>query len=150
MRDEARAALIRAKEEDICPLRILESMNQIVLDVAHDSDTRLVDVRAMFDEHSRSGIPGDDWLVDHVHPSFEGHQLIANALAEELIREGVLTAQSGWEVKRQQQYSDHLASLPGFYFVQGQERLNGQTMWAQGRARQTRKPERLRPGAVKP
>ncbi|MBI3465320.1 MAG: SGNH/GDSL hydrolase family protein [Planctomycetes bacterium] len=147
MRDEARAAFIRAKEEDVCPLRILECMNEIVLDVARDTRTPLIDVRAMFDARSRSGIPGDDWLVDHVHPSFEGHQLIANALAEKLIAQRVLTPRSDWETVRQARYRDHLASLPAFYFLEGQERLRGQTMWAQGRARRERKPEALRPGA---
>jgi lysophospholipase L1-like esterase len=150
MRDEARAAFIRAKEEDVCPLRVLESMNAIVLDVAGDTGTPLIDVRAMFDARSRGGIPGDDWLVDHVHPSFEGHQLIANALADELIRQGVLTASPGWEELRQQRYRDHLASLEPFYFLQGQERLRGQNMWAQGRARKVRKPESKPPEQRKP
>ena len=103
--------------------------------------TSRIDVRAMFDARSRAGIPGDDWLVDHVHPSFEGHQLIANALVDELITEGVLTPRQGWEAERQQRYNTHLASLPAFYFLEGQERLRGQNMWAQGRARRERKPE---------
>jgi hypothetical protein len=89
-------------------------------------------------------------LVDHVHPSFEGHQLIANALADELVAEGVLTARPGWETERQQRYNAHLASLPAFYFLEGQERLRGQNMWAQGRARRERKPESSRGALGRP
>ena len=39
----------------------------------------------MFERQSEAGIVGDEWLLDHVHPSIQGHQQIADAL----FRDGV-------------------------------------------------------------
>ncbi len=86
--DEARAALRRARDEDICPLRILGPMNAVVLEIARETDTPLVDVQKLFADRSPGGITGDAWLVDHVHPSIVGHQLIAEALHAEMVRQG--------------------------------------------------------------
>jgi hypothetical protein len=46
---DARREYVAAKELDICPLRILESMNQIVLDVAREHRSPVVDVRKLIE-----------------------------------------------------------------------------------------------------
>ncbi|MBW8884502.1 MAG: SGNH/GDSL hydrolase family protein [Planctomycetia bacterium] len=131
---EARAALIKAKELDVCPLRMLEPMKAIIHRVATDTKTPLVDADALIAAHSRSGIPDQQWLVDHVHPSMSGHQLLADAIAEKLVELGHVRRQAGWETARDKAYRDHLASLDHVYFQRGKDRLRSEQGWAHGLA----------------
>lgn len=140
----ARAAFIRAKDEDVCPLRILEPMNQAVLDVAARSGTPLVDARRLFEAHSPHELVGGQWLVDHVHPGPEGHQILADALLEKLIELNVVRPQGDWQQLKAQRYREHYESLGNLYFIRGTERLARLRGWARGRA------EKLRPAEPAP
>jgi tetratricopeptide (TPR) repeat protein len=138
--DQARQAYLQAKDLDVCPLRILQEMNEAVLEIAGDTGTPLVDAQKLFQERSKDKIVGADWLVDHVHPSVEGHQLLADALADKLIALGKVRPRPGWEQIKRQRYREHFDSLDNLYFLKGQQRLSGLQDWAKGRAK------RLRPG----
>jgi lysophospholipase L1-like esterase len=131
---EARAALVRAKELDVCPLRMLEPMKEIIRQVADETQTPLVDADSLIAANSRSGFPDRQWLVDHVHPSMSGHQLIADALAEKMERLKLVRRQPGWEAARDKAYKDHLASLDHVYFQRGKDRLRSEQGWAHGLA----------------
>jgi hypothetical protein len=134
MTDKAREEYLQAKELDICPLRVLEGMNQAVIEVAEQTGTPLVDVRRMFEAISEGGIPDGRYLIDHVHPSIEGHQLIAVAFCEEFIRHGIVDSAAGWKEARKQLFKEHLDSLDSLYFLKGVERLERVRCWTQGKA----------------
>jgi lysophospholipase L1-like esterase len=136
---EAHAEYLKAKEFDVCPLRILEPMNQAVLDVGRATGAILVDGRAVFERLCRHGIPGDDWLVDHVHPSIEGHQVLANAIIEALARADMVRPKTGWQSKRDRRWREHVDSLGDSYFAHGAQRLATLRLWAQGRTGPPRK-----------
>lgn len=137
---QAKEAFVRAKDEDTCPLRMLESMHQALRRVAAASGTPLVDARRLFEGLSPDGIPGEELLLDHVHPSIRGHQLIADALLGEVMRVAAVHPRPGWEARRDLLYRRHLERLEAPYFVRGRERLDGQRKWTQGRAfRQVRR-----------
>jgi hypothetical protein len=138
MIEQAREAFIQAKERDVCPLRMLEPMHAALLEIAADADVPLVDVRQRFEAISRWSIPGGDWLVDHVHPSIEGHKKIAEWLLEALVREGLVKPHAGWRERRDRRYRDHLASLDDFYYLRGEQRLRNLRRWAAGRVKLTR------------
>lgn len=131
---EARDAYLRAKELDICPLRILQPMNQAVLDVARETGTPLVDVEQLFQQNSPDGIVGSKQMVDHVHPSFEGHQWIADALADKLVELGRVRPASDWQAKKRCAFQRHLDGLDDNYYVRGDQRLKNLRLWSQGRA----------------
>ena len=135
---DARAEYLLAKELDVCPLRILKPMNDIVRQVGSDTHTPVVDVRDLFDRLSRDGIPGNDWFADHVHPTIPGYQRIADELAAELVRLGRIHPQTEWLERKQQRYADHLDSLPALYFIRGQQRLRSLMLWAYGRVTKER------------
>jgi lysophospholipase L1-like esterase len=130
----ARQEYIAAKENDICPLRILESMNQAVLDTAAATGTPMVDVRRMYDEISEGGIPGGLYLVDHVHPSIEGHQLIADLIASKLSLMGIVHPVADWRERKRVAFQAHLDSLGSLYYARGQQRLEALRLWTQGKA----------------
>ena len=131
---QAREAYVRAKELDVCPLRVLEPMNDAITDIARRSATPLVDVRDLFERRSRDGIPGRYLLIDHVHPTIAGHRLIADALTDELVRQGIARPVEGWERKRDAKARRHLDALGDFYFAKGAQRLEAVRGWARGQA----------------
>ncbi len=136
--DEARRLFLRAKEEDVCPLRILEPMHEVVFDVAEDADVPLVDANQLFAERSAGGITGDDWLVDHVHPSIRGHQLLARALIDSMAGQGWVDPTPGWIERRDRLYAENLSRLDDFYYLKGEQRLKNLEAWAHGRATKSR------------
>ncbi len=139
--DAARASLNRARDLDICPLRILSPMNDLIARIATETHTPLVDVQALIAARSPGKITGNAWLVDHVHPSITGHKLIARAVLDEMVRQGwARPPEKGWEAERDRLYARQLASLDEFYYVKGVQRLKNLEAWAQGRAVRVRAP----------
>lgn len=132
--EQAEREYLLAKDLDICPLRMLEPMHESFWRVVQSMDVPAVDARRLIAERSKYGIPGSDWLVDHVHPSITGHQLIAAALFEKMSELGMVTAQPGWEQRRDARYAAHSENLDEFYYLRGEKRLLGLKGWAAGRA----------------
>jgi hypothetical protein len=135
---EAEAAFVRAKDLDVCPLRMLEPMEEILHTVAADTGTPLVDADLLLAERSRTGFCDRQWLVDHVHPKIEGHQLIADAIAAKMTELGYFRPTAGWEAHRDQTYRRRLESLDHVYFQRGKDRLRSEQGWARGRVQKTR------------
>ena len=138
---EAHRAFWKAQELDICPLRMLQAMNDAVLEIARSTETPVLDAQSLFEKHSREGLTGDEWLLDHVHPSIIGHQLLADALTEELTSMGLVHISADWIVEKQERYRDHFESLSDLYFLKGAQRLKAVRDWAQGRATRLRPKE---------
>ncbi|MGD9722891.1 MAG: GDSL-type esterase/lipase family protein [Pirellulales bacterium] len=134
----ARNAYLQAKDVDVCPLRILQPMSDALLQIARDTGTPLLDAQGLFDEHSPHGITGGQWLVDHVHPSIEGHQLLADTLLEQLASLGKVAARADWKALAHERYREHYASLGNLYFIKGTKRLEALRGWAAGRAERVR------------
>jgi tetratricopeptide (TPR) repeat protein len=130
--NEAETELRQAKELDVCPLRMLEPMKERILAVARQTGTPLVDAEALIAAQSRTGFPDNQWLIDHVHPKLEGHQLIAEALVEKMAGLGHVRIAANWAEARDAAYAQHLASLPVVYFERGRQRLRSEQGWARG------------------
>lgn len=131
---EAKSWLTKAKEEDICPLRILEPMHDSLFDLSQEFNVPLVDIRSLVEQQTPDGIPGSEWLVDHVHPSIEGHQLIADALFENLVSLQFFPQPAHWQSNRDQLRQAHLNSLPEEYFLRGALRSRRLEGWSRGRS----------------
>ncbi len=128
----AEQALRQAKDQDVCPLRVLDTMQALLLDVATTYNNPWIDVEGLIAQQSRHGYPSNQWLVDHVHPSIEGHQQIAQHLLDRLQEKGWVIPQAGWELERDRRWQAHLESLPPLYFAQGRNRLKAVQAWAHG------------------
>ncbi len=144
--DDARAEFVKAKELDICPLRILEPMSRAIHDVALETNTPQIDLQADFGGLSPGGITGYDWLVDHVHPSIKGHQRIATLILDELTHLDMVHPRTDWIAERDRLWRENLASLDDFYYLMGQKRLGNLMLWAQGRGNRVR--AETHPGAT--
>lgn len=136
----ARESLLRAKDEDICPLRMTGGLRQGAMEVARRTGVPMIDLVPIFEKRSRGGILGPDWLVDHVHPSVSGHQLIADILLTKMVDLGILKQKSDdWKSRRDALYEKQLSSLGDMYYLKGQAQLERLQQWAAGRARRLRK-----------
>jgi tetratricopeptide (TPR) repeat protein len=93
---EAKAAFVRARDEDVCPLRALSPMLDIVAEVAQKRSAPFVDFARLLEEKAEHATPGDDWFLDHVHPSIEGNRVLSLALLEVLIGQGVVRPAANW------------------------------------------------------
>ena len=136
--DLAKKHFLLAKENDICPLRMLEPMHDIIRNVANEMQTPLVDARKFFEDRTDDKIPGRESLVDHVHPTIFGHQLLAKLLVEHLDSLELISVADDWEAHSDEAFQTHLKALPFMYFQRGRDRLNGLKRWAEGRVTRER------------
>jgi hypothetical protein len=132
-------AFVRAKDEDVCPLRIVEPLRDALYAIGAETETPVVGVAQLFASRSPGEIPGDELLLDHVHPSITGHQMIAELLVETLAARGTIVLPAGWKERQRELYDDHFARLDTPYFARGQEHLEGLRKWTQGRATKLRR-----------
>lgn len=134
--ERARQSLVRARDCDVCPLRATSSIQDSIRQLATATNTWMFDVDELFQSVSKDRLVGEQWLVDHVHPRIEGHQLLGEQLAEFLVDQAwAIPANNDWKENRKQVYRDHLQELGEDYFVRGKQRLEGLMLWTQGRAR---------------
>ena len=135
----AKRWFIAARDADVCPLRAITPIAEAVTELAERFEVPLVDAEQLLSAVSEHEIPGSQWLVDHVHPTIEGHQLIGEALAELCLREQITTTTNGnWKTFRKELYTNHLSGLSEAYFHRGKQRLEGLKLWTQGRAKKMR------------
>ncbi|HEY6167439.1 MAG TPA: hypothetical protein VI454_05335, partial [Verrucomicrobiae bacterium] len=129
--DRAREYFLRAKDEDVCPLRMPERIYELEHSIAAKAGTPLVDARKLLESHSPDGIPGCDIYLDHVHPTVGAHQWIAQAIAARLgeLRWFPETTPVSADSRRAA-YHRHLESLPPSYFTNGRRRVEWLENWA--------------------
>ena len=92
--DEAEAAFLLARDEDVCPLRALSPMQQIVIEVAEEQRVDVVDyvdlLKRLMLQMQGHDIPGKEFFLDHVHPTIEGHKILAVALINKMIEKDMV------------------------------------------------------------
>ncbi len=98
--DEAKDAFRIASDEDVCPLRALTPMNRIVKDVASEEQVAVVDYVEILERRMQAQkgypIPGAELFLDHVHPTIEGHKILAVALLQKMIDQGLVQPGANW------------------------------------------------------
>ena len=128
----------RAKDEDICPLRMTTPLESGMRDVASQEPVPLIDADELLTRRCKNGIAGDGVLVDHVHPSFRGHEDIAISIADWMISSGLATvSNASWKEDAVKECRDRLSALDDMYFHRGQRALRSLRLWAAGRAVET-------------
>ncbi|MFA6546004.1 MAG: tetratricopeptide repeat protein [Limisphaerales bacterium] len=129
--DQARKYFLRAKELDVCPLRMVERIYELQHQIAAETRTPVVDARRLLEAASPQALPGNDQYLDHVHPTVAGHQRIAQTIAAQLPVAGFVEAGGAWPADaRRVAYRDHLRTLPAGYFPNGRRRVEWLEKWA--------------------
>ena len=133
--EEAHEALTRARDEDVCPLRMTSALEATLLTIAEESGTPILDAQQLLAKKSRHEIVGDGVLVDHVHPSFGSNQEIAVALIEQIRDLEILSPPAtNWQDSAREKFTQHVQSLDDLYFLRGRRTLKTLQEWTQGRA----------------
>lgn len=121
----------KARDEDICPLRIMKPLEHSLTRIAVETGTPLLDAAKLLSSEGFDYIAGYESYLDHVHPNIAGHQKIAQALAAQMRSAGLWPNATPWpEDERRQAYARHLTQLGARYFAQGKERVNWLENWA--------------------
>jgi tetratricopeptide (TPR) repeat protein len=76
---------------DICPLRIPSNLERELQRVTQEKGVALIPYKRRIEElavaaGNMSGIPGNECFLDHVHPTIEGHQALAQMIFSHLVR----------------------------------------------------------------
>lgn len=97
---EAELSFASAIAEDVCPLRATDEINEAILEAADKFQTGLVDIRAQLQDEMearhRHRILGDEFFLDHVHPTVEVHGKLATAVVDEMGAMGLLRLPPDW------------------------------------------------------
>lgn len=131
---QAYRAYDRARQEDIVPLRALDEFNQIVRSIAAIEGIPLADTERMFLRVSPGGITGANLFVDHVHPSIEGHQLVAWVILDAAARAGLVPLDvAAWQqvMPQAREYlREELTKIPARYQAEGLRSVGRLYFWA--------------------
>jgi tetratricopeptide (TPR) repeat protein len=95
--DEARTAFIRARDEDVCPLRAVTPLVDGVRQTAKERGIPVVDFAATAEDESEHGIPGETLFLDHVHCTIDGYRQIALALMDTMAQDGIVHPSATWD-----------------------------------------------------
>lgn len=133
--EAALRAFVRARDEDVCPLRMTSSLQTAWNRVMEDESTLRIDLDGFLTIQSRNDVLGSELLVDHIHPSFKANQLIANEILRTMAEARFLTPAANWESTANAAHAKHFKSLDNLYFLRGRRTLETLNEWARGRER---------------
>lgn len=85
--DAARTAYRRARDLDALRFRATGEFTQVIRGVSEREHALYVDVLPAFESASPHGLIGWNLMTDHLHPTVEGHYLLARAICDRLARE---------------------------------------------------------------
>lgn len=92
----AYAAFVRARDEDVCPLRAIGVLGEAVREVARSRGVPWVDFEEVVVRNSEDGLPGRGMFHDHVHLTVEANRQMGLALVERLRGMGVVRGGGEW------------------------------------------------------
>jgi tetratricopeptide (TPR) repeat protein len=131
----AETALVRARDLDVAPLRAVSPIVAAVRDTARRHDLPLIELPELLAAREaaagRVPIPGDELLLDHVHPDIPTHALIAERVLEALTGQGVVRPAASWgEAARRAIYRRETAALDRRYYALRDRNLGKVLGWA--------------------
>ena len=108
---EARKSYINAREYDANRFRADNRINEIIRTrgTAIKGTTFLADALTQFEKESPYSIPGNKFLLEHVHLNFEGNYLVAGTIFKQV--EHILSGvDKNWNINNSVQISDSLCA----------------------------------------
>jgi len=91
-KEEAVAYFVRAKDEDVCPLRATSEIHEIIEEVARDQQLAVIDFPQLLERrHGLVPSKGLECFLDHVHPNLRSHGDLGRALCQRLHAMRLLT-----------------------------------------------------------
>ncbi len=93
---EARRSFQQAIDRDVCPLRAISEIRSAIEQAAIEHRVPLVDFQSILDgaclETYGHDCPGNEYFLDHVHPTVRANRLLALAIVNAMSQQGVTSA----------------------------------------------------------
>ena len=144
MNEQAKTDFVRAKDLDVCPLRCISPIEDEIIKIAHAQKVPLIPFKAALERLAsesgdRSGIPGNESFLDHVHPTIERHQLLAQQIVKQMVAQGLVSEKRHLTDKdRQALYQAGMKTLDRKFFATKDLNLAKVLRWA-GKKQEARK-----------
>jgi tetratricopeptide (TPR) repeat protein len=91
---EAQKSFVRALNEDVCPLRAVDEIRQSIDRVGREERVPIVDfeqrLRRLSQVENGYSILGEEYFLDHVHPTIDVNRRLALWIIEELQSHGIV------------------------------------------------------------
>ena len=92
----AKSALLKAKDLDGLRFRASEDFQKVLLDVCRSEHVPVARVDSAFEAASPHGIPGNELLLEHLHPNVEGYSLMAKVMLRSIAENRLLVGPEEW------------------------------------------------------
>jgi hypothetical protein len=113
------------------------ALSQAMQYVAGTHNIPLLNAHELLGRRCQGGIVGEQVLVDHVHPSFRGHEDIAVEIAVWMEQQGFVKSQiADWQQAARHVCRQAVQQLDDTYFLRGRRALQTLRQWAAGRAQE--------------
>jgi len=88
--DQAREEYLVALDKEWCGTRMTPTLLVAMREVAERSAVPFVDLFSVFASHSPGGLVGSNLIIDNCHPTVGGYRIIAKAVLQESLSQGLL------------------------------------------------------------
>jgi len=140
--EQASLAFQAAIDRDICPLRMSTALRNAMRSAVEKQQVPMLDLHQLICDLSAHGLPGNQLLVDHIHPSFVGHQRVAFAILEWMESTSLVSAIPRDAFDRcRRLWTESIQQLDSIYFLRGQRALRDLRGWAAGRVGEPPSPD---------
>ncbi len=106
--DRALSAYQRARDLDALRFRASEEFNQIIRQVCAERHVPVVEIEKAFMAESQHGLIGNNLIIEHLHPNFEGYYLMADAYCRGMAENGIPVASDKWQWERDKSKEENL------------------------------------------
>jgi tetratricopeptide (TPR) repeat protein len=105
----AQRSFSRAINEDVCPLRAVEEIRQCIERVGREMRVPIVDferkLRALCEAENGHAILGEEYFLDHVHPTIDVNRRLAIWILEKLQNAGMVSGPDTEDALVQERYA---------------------------------------------
>jgi tetratricopeptide (TPR) repeat protein len=101
-----------AKDLDALRFRAPSEMNTVIVNLAKEFHSPLVDIDSAFEAVSPGHIVGENLMTDHLHPTLHGYQIIGSLFYKEMETVGILPKSKPLSLSDRQQDSIAVAAFP--------------------------------------
>ncbi len=151
--EDAKDAFLRARDLDVCPLRCTTALEKKIEQITSREGVPLVQFRARLEEiavtsGAKTGAPGNESFLDHVHPTIERHQLLAEMIVTGMREKGFFAPERDLtDRERHALYEQGMKSLDRGFFATKDLNLAKVLRWA-GKKQESREALRRASGIL--
>jgi len=108
---KAKTEYLLAKDKDALRFRAPTEINKILIELAGKYNLQLVNIDSIFSSKSSGEITGYNLMVDHLHPTVEGHQILGESFFDIINRNSYLPKIKAREISLEKQKKLMVSSL---------------------------------------